>query len=210
MFKRLLILVAFSLITACAGNAVNDDLLQAAEESYNDASTVINKARAYNLKVSDAESNLSQSGILIKQERYDESIASSETAKKLASDAISKYEQEQDELLQAKIKAAKIARAEDEKMNNATTKYEVRTGDNLWNIAARSKQMDYNPLLWPLIYNDNQSVIDDPDLITQGMVLHINHVTDKDRLKKAQRHAQTRGNWSLGLREDTDYEYLQQ
>ena len=67
----------FSLITACAGNAVNDDLMQAVEDSYNDASTVINKAESYNLKVSDAISKLSQSSEFFKEEKYTESITSS-------------------------------------------------------------------------------------------------------------------------------------
>jgi nucleoid-associated protein YgaU len=217
MYKKLLILTALYLITACAGNSINDDLLQDAEDNYTDAGTMISKARSYNLKVNDAENQLAKSAVLIKEEKYDASISSSKAARKFAADAISKYEQKQDELTQAKIKAAKLARAEEKWLAaeeavkaEATTEYTVQVGDNLWSIAAANKQLDHKPLLWPLIFSDNQSVIDDPDYITPGMLLHINKVTDTNRLDNAQRHAQTRGNWRIGSREDTDQNYLQQ
>ena len=167
------------------------------------------------MKVTDAENELALAANLMTEEKYTESITSSETAGKLASDAINTYQQKQDELASAKLKAAKLAKAEEDRlagearMNSVSTKqYAVKTGDNLWSIAAASKQMDYDPLLWPLIFSDNQSVINDADLITPDMVLQINRVTDSQRLNKAKQHAQTRGSWRVGIQETSDQNYL--
>lgn len=215
MYIKILIVAALALISACSENTKNDDLALAAQDSYNEASTLVSKARSYNLKVTDAENELALAANLITEEKYTESITSSETTGKLASAAIKKYQQKQDELSSAKLKASKLAKAEEErlsaeaKMNSASTKqYVVKTGDSLWSIATASKQMNYDPLLWPLIFSDNQSVINDADLITPDMVLQINRVTDGQRLNKTKRHAQTRGSWRVGIQEKSDQNYL--
>lgn len=209
MYKKILMLAALAFITACSENTKNDDLTLAAQDSYNEARTLVSKAISYGLKVTDAENELALAANLMTEEKYTESITSSETAGKMASDAINKYQQKQDELIRTKLEAEKLAEAE-AKMNSASTmQYAVKTGDSLWSIAAASKQMNYDPLLWPLIFSNNQSVINDPDLITPDMVLQINTVTDSQQLKKAKRHAQTRGNWRIGIQENSDRNYLQ-
>ena len=216
MYKRIIMIAAFALITACSETTKNDDLELAAQDSYNDASTLVGKAISYSLKVTDAENELALAANLMTEEKYTESITSSVTAGKMASDAINKHQQKQDDMIRTKLEAEKSAKAESErltaeaKLNFALTKqYAVKTGDSLWSIAAASKQMNYDPLQWPLIFNDNQSVINDPDLITPDMVLQINTVTDSQQLKKAKRHAQTRGNWRIGIQEKSDRNYLQ-
>jgi len=209
MYKKILMLAALAFITSCSENTKNDDLALAAQDSYNEARTLVSKAMSYGLKVTDAENELALAANLMTEEKYTESITSSETAGKMAADAINKYQQKQDELIRTKLEAEKLAEAE-VKMNSASTmQYAVKTGDSLWSIAAASKQMNYDPLLWPLIFSDNQSVINDPDLITPDMVLQINTVTDSQQLKKAKRHAQTRGNWRIGIQENSDRNYLQ-
>ena len=213
MHKRLLIIATLMLISACAGNSKEDEQqLIAAEESYNEAITLINKARSYNLEVDDAESKLSQAGILIKEKKYADSIILSDAASKLAADAIRQYEDEQ---AQTKIKADKLAEQERQaaatKLRNASAqKHVVKAGDSLWGIAKSSSTLNYDPLLWPIIFADNQSVINDPDLISPEMTLIIIKTTDVNRLNKARSHAQRRGSWSLGSREDSDQNYLQQ
>ena len=211
MYKRLLIIATLALISACAGNSKDDEQqLIAAEESYNEAIALINKARSYKLEVDDAESKLSQAGILIKEEKYADSIILSDAAGDLAADAIRQYEDEQ-----AKIRADKLAEQERlaaaAKLRNASAqKHVVKAGDSLWGIAKSSSTLNYDPLLWPIIFADNQSVIDDPDLISPEMTLIITKTTDVNRLNKARSHAQRRGSWSLGSREDSDQNYLQQ
>ena len=213
MYNRLLIIATLALISACAGNSKDDgQQLIAAEESYNEANALINKARSYKLEVDDAESKLSQAGILIKEEKYADSIILSDAAGKLAADAI---RQNEDEQAQAKIKADKLA--EEERLaaaaklrKSSTQKYVVKAGDTLWGIAKSSSTMNYDPLLWPIIFADNQSVINDPDLISPEITLTIIKTTDVNRLNKARSHAQRRGSWSLGSREDSDQNYLKQ
>ena len=213
MYNRLLIIATLALISACAGNSKDDgQQLIAAEESYNEANALINKARSYKLEVDDAESKLSQAGILIKEEKYADSIILSDAAGKLAADAI---RQNEDEQAQAKIKADKLA--EQERLaaaaklrNSSTQKYVVKAGDSLWGIAKSSSTLNYDPLLWPIIFADNQSVINDPDLISPEITLTIIKTTDVNRLNMARSHAQRRGSWSLGSREDSDQNYLQQ
>ncbi len=215
MYKKILLLAALVIVTACSENTKNDDLAMAAEDSYNEASTLVSEAKSYGLKIPEAESELAQAAKLMTEEKYVDSITSSENAGKLASDAINKYQQKQDELAQQRIKAANLAKAEaerlaaEEKLSSASIKqYLVKNGDSLWAIAAASKQLDYDPLLWPLIFKDNQSVITDPDLITPGMVLQIKSSTNSQQLKKAKLHAQTRGNWRVGVVEASDQNYL--
>jgi nucleoid-associated protein YgaU len=45
-----------------------------------------------------------------------------------------------------------------------TIDYEVRRGDNLWNISKKSNIYD-DPYMWPRIYRANRDEINDPDLI---------------------------------------------
>jgi nucleoid-associated protein YgaU len=205
------------MITACAGTARDEDLSSTAEEKYNEASVLVVKAKSYNLNIGEAESQLEQAKVQIDEEQYNQSIASSEEAGRLAGNALNVYEyaeakaaQDMEESKRAKEEQSRIAAAEAKRLGEATTEYVVRPGDTLWSIAAAQKILNYDALSWPLIYRENQSIIDDPDLIFANMVLRITAPTQGEQITKARRHAQTRGYWSIGTREVTDQKYLQQ
>ena len=86
-------------------------------------------------------------------------------------------------------------------------KYEVITGDNLWNIAAE-EAVYANPYEWPLIYKVNSSKIKDPDLIYPGQLFDVDQNASASSVAAAIKHAKTRGAWSLGATEASDAAYL--
>jgi nucleoid-associated protein YgaU len=214
MYKSLLIAATLLVLTACAGTYKDDDLQITAEDKYKDATTLVDKAKSYNLNVGEAENQLAQAGTQIEEEQYKESIVSSEEARRLASNAIEVYEYAEaktaEDIKAAKEEQSRIAAAEQKRLSESSTEYPVRKGDTLWSIAATQKKLNYDALSWPLIYKENQSIIDDPDLIYVNMVLRITAPTQPEQVAKARRHAQTRGDWSVGTREDKDQKYLQQ
>ena len=87
------------------------------------------------------------------------------------------------------------------------TQYEVVTGDNLWNISAKSEIYD-NPYQWPLIYKANRNQIKDADLIYAGQVFDIDRDVSASDVDAAVNHAKTRGAWSIGVTEASDEAYL--
>lgn len=87
--------------------------------------------------------------------------------------------------------------------------YTVAKGDTLWDIASMDEVYS-DPFAWPLIYKNNSSKIDDPDLIFPNQKFTIlMDVSDGD-YNAAVRHAKTRGAWRLGETEASDLEYLEQ
>lgn len=85
--------------------------------------------------------------------------------------------------------------------------YSVARGDHLWGIS--SKPAIYgNPYQWPLIYKANRDKIKDADLITPGQVFNINRNASKGEVDAAVKHAKTRGEWKLGVTEESDKAYL--
>lgn len=95
MYMKVVMLVAFALITACSGNTKGDALALSANERYNEASTLVGKARSYQLKITDAANELALAASLMTNQNYSASIKSSEAAGKLASDAITKFQKKQ-------------------------------------------------------------------------------------------------------------------
>jgi len=89
----------------------------------------------------------------------------------------------------------------------ATGSYEVVGGDNLWNISGKPSIYN-NPYQWPLIYKANSGKIKDADLIYPGQVLDIDNNPSAADVDAAVNHAKTRGNWSLGVVEESDKAYL--
>ncbi|HKJ71319.1 MAG TPA: LysM peptidoglycan-binding domain-containing protein [Gammaproteobacteria bacterium] len=87
--------------------------------------------------------------------------------------------------------------------------YTVGSGDTLWDISA-ADAIYGDPFAWPLIYKNNSSKIDDPDLIYPDQKFTIMwNVADED-YNDAVHHAKTRGSWRLGEAESSDLEYLEQ
>ena len=210
MYKSLLLLAAFLMINACAGTAKDQDLSITAEEKYNQASVVVAKAKSYNLNIGEAESQLGQAKVQMDEEQYNESIVSSEEAGRLAANAIDVYQYAEAKTAQGIEEQSRIAATDAKHLSEATSEYVVRPGDTLWSIAATQKNLNYDALNWPLIYRENQSIIDDPDLIISNAVLRITAPTQPGQIVEARRHAETRGYWSIGSREETDQKYLQQ
>jgi hypothetical protein len=85
--------------------------------------------------------------------------------------------------------------------------YDVVRGDHLWGISANSRIYG-NPYQWPLIYKANRDKIQDADLIRPGQVFSINRNASSGEVDAAVQHARTRGQWSLGVTEDSDKAYL--
>lgn len=93
--------------------------------------------------------------------------------------------------------------------DEAADRYQVVSGDNLWDISGRS-DIYANPYQWPLIYRANQGQIKDADLIFPGQTLDIQRNASGAEVNAAIAHAKNRGAWSLGVVEDTDRAYLAQ
>ena len=92
MVMKVLMLAAFVLITACSSNIKTDALALSANERYNEANSLVGKARAYQLPITDAANELALAASLMTNQQYLASIKSSEAASKLASDAITKFQ----------------------------------------------------------------------------------------------------------------------
>ncbi len=90
---------------------------------------------------------------------------------------------------------------------SSNTNYEVQRGDHLWGIASQPRIYG-NPYAWPLIYKTNSGKIKDADLIHPGQNLEINRGASSADMDAAVRHAKTRGEWKLGVTEDSDKAYL--
>jgi len=91
----------------------------------------------------------------------------------------------------------------------ASETYDVVQGDNLWNIAGKSRIYG-NPYQWPLLYKANSDKIEDADLIHPGQSLTVARGMSSAEIDAAVHHAKTRGAWTLGVTEQSDKDYLAQ
>jgi len=89
----------------------------------------------------------------------------------------------------------------------ANETYDVVQGDNLWNIAGKSRIYG-NPYQWPLLYKANSDKIEDADLIHPGQSLTVARGMSSAEIDAAVHHAKTRGAWTLGVTEESDKAYL--
>lgn len=92
MVIKVVMLAAFVLITACSANTKHDALALSAQDRYNEANTLIGKARSYQLSITDAANELALAASLMTNEKYSASIKSSEAARRPASDALIKFQ----------------------------------------------------------------------------------------------------------------------
>lgn len=93
-------------------------------------------------------------------------------------------------------------------MSGKVKRYVVVRGDNLWAIAAMPVVYK-DGFKWPLIYKANVDRITDPDMIYPGLKLKIRHDYSADEIRRAIEHAKNRGNWKLGIVEDSDRSYVE-
>jgi len=89
----------------------------------------------------------------------------------------------------------------------AADSYTVAKGDCLWCISGMERIYG-NPYHWPLIFKANRDKIKDADLIYPGQNLTISRNDSADEIARADKHARTRGQWSVGPVEETDKAYL--
>jgi nucleoid-associated protein YgaU len=99
------------------------------------------------------------------------------------------------------------APAPDTTANGLPASYSVKRGDHLWGIASNSRIYG-NPYQWPLLYKANRDKINDPDLIEPGQNLAVNRNASAADVNAAVHHAKTRGEWKLGVVEESDKRYL--
>lgn len=104
-------------------------------------------------------------------------------------------------------RARDLLQALNAELEAASMTYNVVRGDNLWNISGKNEVYG-NPYMWPLIYKNNSSKINDPDLIYPGQEFDINKNPGAADSDAATSHARNRGAWSLGEMEQSDREYL--
>jgi hypothetical protein len=94
--------------------------------------------------------------------------------------------------------------APDDRQNDS---YKVENGDSLWTIAAQQTVYG-DPYRWPLLYKANRNSIEDADLIHTGQLLVVGRGWKEADIRAAVLHARTRGEWSIGVAETSDRDYL--
>ncbi|MFT5111835.1 MAG: nucleoid-associated protein YgaU [Parasphingorhabdus sp.] len=94
-----------------------------------------------------------------------------------------------------------------EPMAPAEDMHVVVSGEHLWGISSYSNIYS-DPYKWPLIYKRNRDQINDADLIYPGQELAIRRDLKSHEITSAIKHAKMRGEWSLGVTEDADLDYL--
>ncbi len=118
-------------------------------------------------------------------------------AEMMAEEAIDAYRAEQQE---------KMEEADQQEMKKER-RYTVERGDTLWGIAG--SDVGYNdPYQWPLIYRNNEEKIKDADLIYPGQDFMIEANPSASAVDAAISHAKNRGEWELGVTEESDLRYL--
>lgn len=79
-----------------------------------------------------------------------------------------------------------------------TKLYTVAAGDSLWIIAARP-EVYANPLLWPLIWQTNATLIPDPNRLRRGQVLKLRAHPSADEIARAVQFARAETRRAKGL-----------
>jgi len=131
--------------------------------------------------------------------RDDEAMRLAREAKMMAEESITAYRRLQEEQQQEEM--------QQEEEKPMTRSYTVSRGDTLWDISGSS--VGYNdPYQWPLIYKANQDQIKDADLIYPGQNLTIEAEPSAKQVDMAIQHAKNRGEWELGVAEESDLRYL--
>jgi len=196
-----LIFVTLSLVIGCAGTTEDEP-----KQVEGDAAAAIAAAeKAYKVALDelyawrDTGKLIKKAKAALKKGKDADAIKLANKAKKQAEDAVAQKYAELDRL--------KDMLGTDEPSAASAGSYEVVSGDNLWDISAKS-EIYSNPYQWPLIYKANKDQIKDADLIYPGQNLAIDQDASAADVDAAVNHAKTRGSWSIGVVEDSDKAYL--
>ena len=170
-------------------------LCQQASAAIDEAANLIEQARTDGCSLAKAARKVGQARDALSSGRAGRALD-------IADEAQSAVEQGREACIQE-------AKAEDkpEPLSAKLPSYTVRRGDNLWDIAGKSKIYG-DPFMWPLIYKLNSGVIEDPDLIFPAQIFLIPTNPPEQDVNDAVNHARTRGEWSLDRLEATDARYL--
>lgn len=192
--------IALSLVVGCAGTPEAGDPAAAIAA----AKAANEKAKAENYEWRDTGKIIKKAEEAMKKGDDATAIKLANQARKQAEDAVNQKYAELE-----RLRAAGIINGDNggEVVTPAGDSYTVVRGDNLWNISGKSTVYG-NPYQWPLIYKANSNQIKDADLIYPGQNLTINTSPSDAEVAAAVQHARTRGNWSIGVVEDSDKAYL--
>ena len=79
----------------------------------------------------------------------------------------------------------------------ASDRYIVQPGDSLWGIAARPA-IYHDPLLWPILYQGNRNLLNDPDMLYPRQEIAVPRGYSQKQEEIARQLARERGPWRLG------------
>lgn len=194
-----LMVLVISFAVGCATTTEEDPKAQ--------AEAAIAAAKAANQNAADAGYEWRDTGKIIKQAekalsdgKYEEAIKLANKAQTQAELAVQQKEDELQRLRDQGIIGAAVATTGD-------SSYTVENGDNLWDISGMPSIYN-NPYQWPLIFKANSNQIKDPDLIYPGQNLAIDTNPSSSAVDAAVNHAKTRGEWAIGVVEQSDQDYL--
>ncbi|HQO03077.1 MAG TPA: LysM peptidoglycan-binding domain-containing protein, partial [Spirochaetota bacterium] len=124
-----------------------------------------------------AKESLKSSEALLLESKYRESISAAEDSKRLAQTVLGASTSAS---VSASGAGSKVADGDEEGFRFYTVKYRPANRDTLWGI---SKKFYNNGFEWKKIYNANQSIINNPNLIRPGWKLK---VPVQEKAKKAE------------------------
>lgn len=172
--------------TAASARAAAKTDAEASVAAAKTAMEAARKAEAESLVPSawgQAKAKMQEAGTLFADPcKYAEAKAAADEAARLAGNATQAAIAERKRLdEEARLKAeeearrkaeAEARRLEEERLKKYPPVYTVQRGDSLWSITGMEKIYD-NPVYWPIVYDANGNLIQDPDLIYPGQELQI-------------------------------------
>lgn len=200
----ILLVLTSSILIGCAGTTEEEP--KQAQAPNKAASAIASAEAAYKIALDelyawrDTGKIIKQAKTALKKGDDSKAIKLANKAKKQAEDAVAQKYSELERI-------RNIIADKPEMKSSSSDGYEVETGDNLWNISAKS-DIYSNPYQWPLIYKANKDQIKDADLIYPGQNLVIDRSASSEDIDAAVNHAKSRGSWSIGNIEDSDTRYL--
>ncbi len=203
---RRLILPAFLFLTGCAATPPTQEMSDARQSV--EAAKLAGANRHAPQAIDSAEQLLSKAEQRMREGDYEEAQQEALAAKEAARQALALAAKKQQDTAQEVPPPATQERIESGAQSAGTTTssiHVVSRGETLWSIAA---DLYGDPLLWPLLFKANQTIIEDADLIYPEQHLSYDPAPPPSAKRIAIEHARYRGAWKLGVREASDERYL--